>query len=85
MFTVQLKLFFTLLAAIFFELPITWTFFDFPWRSELLGVDCTSVNKLNWTEPSPIWLSKEFYEFNYFQIGQAQFFKYTYLCNVNSP
>ena len=30
MFTVQYKLFFTLLSAIFFELPITRTFFDFP-------------------------------------------------------
>ena len=30
MFTVQLKLFFTLLSAIFFELPITRTLFDFP-------------------------------------------------------
>ena len=32
--------FFTLLSAIFFELPITRTFFDFPWMFELSGVDC---------------------------------------------
>ena len=30
MFIVQLKLFLTLLSAIFFELPITPTFIDFP-------------------------------------------------------
>ena len=41
MFTVQWKLFLTLLAAIFFELPITRTFFDFRWRFELSGVDCS--------------------------------------------
>ena len=28
------------LPAIFFELPITRTFFDFPWKFELSGVDC---------------------------------------------
>ena len=38
------KTVFSLLPAIFFELPITWApdhsnFFDFPWRFELLGVD----------------------------------------------
>ena len=39
---VQQKLFFTLslLPAIFFELPITRTFFNFPWRFELSKVDC---------------------------------------------
>ena len=45
MFSVQKKLFFTLLSDIFFELPITRTpdnsnFFRFPWRFELSGVDC---------------------------------------------
>ena len=30
---------FSLLPAIYFELPITRTFFDFPWRFELSGVD----------------------------------------------
>ena len=45
MFTGQQKLFFTLLSAIFFELPITRTFFDFPWRFALSGVDCTSHNR----------------------------------------
>ena len=34
------KLFFSLLPAIFFELPITRTVFDFPWRFELSGVEC---------------------------------------------
>ena len=52
MFTVQWKLFFTLLSAIFFELPITRTpensnfFFDFLWRFELSGVDCIT-NRLS--------------------------------------
>ena len=36
------KLFLTLLPAIFFELSMTRTFFDFPWRFELSGVDCRS-------------------------------------------
>ena len=40
MFTVQLKLFFFLLLAIFFELPITRNVFDFFWRSVLSVVDC---------------------------------------------
>ena len=41
------KLSFSLLPAIFFELPITRTFFDFPWRSELSGGDCsTKLKKL---------------------------------------
>ena len=35
------KLFFSLLPTIFFQLPITRTFFDFPWRFELSGVNCT--------------------------------------------
>ena len=26
--------------AIYFELPITWTFSDFPWRFELSRVNC---------------------------------------------
>ena len=43
MLTVQYKLFFTLLSAIFLDLPITRTFFYFPWRFELSGVDCSSV------------------------------------------
>ena len=30
----------SLLPAIFFELPMTRTFFDFPWRFELSGDDC---------------------------------------------
>ena len=39
--------FFSLLPAIFFELPITRTFFDFPWRFGLSGVDCsTKLKKL---------------------------------------
>ena len=52
MFTVQWKLFFTLLSAIFFELPITRTpensnfFFNFLWRFELSGVDCIT-NRLS--------------------------------------
>ena len=45
MFTVQLKLFFTLLSAIFFQLPITQTFFNFPWKFELLVVDCKLFSK----------------------------------------
>ena len=46
MLTVQ-KLCFSLLLAIFFELPITRTFFDFPWRFGLSGVDCsTKLKKL---------------------------------------
>ena len=39
--------FITLLSAIFFELPITRTFFDFPWRFELSGVDCTYTCQLS--------------------------------------
>ena len=52
MFTVQWKLFLTLLSAIFFELPITRTpensnfFFNFLWRFELSGVDCIT-NRLS--------------------------------------
>ena len=42
-FTVQLKLVFPLLPAICFKLPITQTFFDFPWGFELLGIDCTTI------------------------------------------
>ena len=42
----------SLLPAIFFELPITRTFFDFPWRFELSGVNCTSV----FVDGSPIGL-----------------------------
>ena len=38
--TVLEKNFFLLFAAIFSELPITRTFFDFPWRFEISGVDC---------------------------------------------
>ena len=46
MLTVQ-KLCFSLLLVIFFELPITRTFFDFPWRFGLSGVDCsTKLKKL---------------------------------------
>ena len=41
--------FFPLLPAIFFELPITRTFFDFVWRFELSGVNCTEHTKLLWT------------------------------------
>ena len=41
MFIVQWKLFFSLLPAIFFELPITRAFYDFPCRFKLSGVDCT--------------------------------------------
>ena len=42
MFTVQLKLFFSLLPAIFFELPITqspndWNFFRFPSKVQVIG------------------------------------------------
>ena len=37
--------FFSLLPAIFFELPITRTFFDFPWRFELSGVNCISLSQ----------------------------------------
>ena len=37
MFTTQKKTVFFQLPAIFFELPITRTFFDFPWRFELSG------------------------------------------------
>ena len=44
MLTVQ-KLCFSLLLAIFFELPITRTFFDFPWRFELSGVNCISLSQ----------------------------------------
>ena len=44
MLTVQ-KLPFSLLLAIFFELPITRTFFDFPWRFGLSGVDCSTKRK----------------------------------------
>ena len=37
MFTVQSKLFFTLLSAIFFELPITPTLFRFPLKVRVIG------------------------------------------------
>ena len=37
MFTVQKKLFFTLLSAIFFELPITRTIFRFPLKVRVIG------------------------------------------------
>ena len=37
MFTVQQRLFFTLLSAIFFELPITRTFFRFPLKVRVIG------------------------------------------------
>ena len=44
MFTVlSVNCFFFLLPAIFFELPITRTFFDFTCRFELSGVDCNLV------------------------------------------
>ena len=36
MFTVQQKLFFTLLLAIFFELPVTRTFFRFPLKVRVI-------------------------------------------------
>ena len=36
MFTVQWKLFFTLLSAIFFEFPITQTFFRFPLKVRVI-------------------------------------------------
>ena len=45
-FTVHLKLFFFPYSRLFssssrsLELPITRTFFDFPWKIELSGVDC---------------------------------------------
>ena len=42
MFTVQLKLFSTLLSAIFFVLE---PFFDFPWRFELSGVNCITKDR----------------------------------------
>ena len=37
MFTVQLKLFFTLISAIFFQLTITRTFFRFPLKVLVIG------------------------------------------------
>ena len=37
MFTVQQKLFFTLLSAIFLEVPITRTFFRFPLKVRVIG------------------------------------------------
>ena len=37
MFTAQYKLFFTLLSAIFFELPITRTYFRFPLMVRVIG------------------------------------------------
>ena len=38
---------FTLPSAIFYELPITRTFFYFPWRFELSGVNCIQLAKRN--------------------------------------
>ena len=48
MFTVQWKCFFFSLPAIFVELPITRTFFDFALRFELSGVDCTFLFCPTW-------------------------------------
>ena len=45
------KNFFLPHSAKIFELPITRTFFDFPWRFELSGVDCTCHFE---TRPSPL-------------------------------
>ena len=42
--------FFSLLLAIFFELPITRTFFDFPWRFELSGVNCINLSDMHITK-----------------------------------
>ena len=38
----SLHLLVSLFPVICFELPITWTFFNFPWRFKLSGVDCVS-------------------------------------------
>ena len=51
---------FSLLPAIFFDLPITRTFFDFPWRFELSGVDCSS-KPLNITLLNVFYYSKGLY------------------------
>ena len=52
--------FFSLLPAIFFELPITRTFFDFPWRFELSGV---AFNKIADTVATMSqWFSGNFWQ-----------------------
>ena len=43
--------FFSLLPAISFEFPITRTFFDFPWRFELSGVDYIKTPKIRTVGP----------------------------------
>ena len=48
-------------SVISFELPITWTFFDFPRRFELSGVDCLllTISHRRRRDYSPIFTSPE--------------------------
>ena len=63
---------FSLLPAIFFELPITRTYFDFPWRYELSGVDCILFYK-RW-ETHSVLLKLTF-----------TFFNSKYILRLNGP